>query len=191
MNPPSPPPDPGLAAQAATQRKKLIYTGDIPPGERLNEVALAQRMGISRGPLREAIRMLAGQGLVTAVRNRGVYVRQISVREMLEIYELRALVFGYAAERACEHLTPTSRVVLESLLAQMDAACESGDGTGYYEANLAFHAHLLELSGNQRAHQAYDDYVKELRSPRRRQARTPVGRATRDGRSRAPADAAR
>ena len=166
MNPPAVPAA-GLATRAATELKKLIYDGGIAPGERLNEVALAQRMGISRGPLREAIRMLAGQGLVTAVRNRGVYVRQISVREMLEIYELRALVFGYAAERACEHLTPTSRVVLESLLAQMDAACESGDGTGYYEANLAFHAHLLELSGNQRAHQAYDDYVKELHLYRR------------------------
>lgn len=167
MNPPSPSVSSGLAAQAAAELKKLIYAGDIAPGERLNEVALAQRMGISRGPLREAIRMLAGQGLVTAVRNRGVYVRQISVREMLELYELRALVFGYAAERACEHLTPATRSTLEDLLARMDQACDSGEGTLYYEANLAFHALLLELSGNQRAHQAYDDYVKELHLYRR------------------------
>ena len=172
MNPPAVPAA-GLATQAAAELKKLIYEGDIAPGERLNEVALAHRMGISRGPLREAIRMLAGQGLVTAVRNRGVYVRQISVREMLELYELRALVFGYAAEQACEHLTPTARATLESLLDQMDRACENGDGTGYYEANLAFHAMLLELSGNRRAQQAYDDYVKELHLYRRSYFNTP------------------
>ena len=172
MNPPAVPAA-GLATRAATELKKLIYDGGIAPGERLNEVALAQRMGISRGPLREAIRMLAGQGLVTAVRNRGVYVRQISVREMLELYELRALVFGYAAERACEHLTPVTRTALEDLLSQMDEACERGDGTAYYEANLAFHALLLELSGNRRAHQAYDDYVKELHLYRRSYFNTP------------------
>jgi DNA-binding GntR family transcriptional regulator len=54
-------------------------------------------MGVSRGPIREAIRILAGSGLVTAVINKGVFVRKISVREMLEVYELRAVIFGFAA----------------------------------------------------------------------------------------------
>lgn len=157
----------GLSPAIAAELKRLIYSGEIPPGERLNEAALALRMGTSRGPIREAIRILTGLGLVTAVPNRGVYVRQISVREMLEIYELRALIFGYAAERACEHLDDPHRAELEQLLARMDAACEAGDGSGYYELNLRFHALLLELSGNQRAHQAYDDHVKELHLFRR------------------------
>lgn len=157
----------GLSPAIAEELKRLIYSGEIPPGERLNEAALALRMGTSRGPIREAIRILTGLGLVTAVPNRGVYVRQISVREMLEIYELRALIFGYAAERACEHLDDPHRAELEQLLARMDAACEAGDGSGYYELNLRFHALLLELSGNQRAHQAYDDHVKELHLFRR------------------------
>ncbi len=139
----------------------------IQPGERLNEAALALRMGISRGPIREAIRMLTGLGLVTAVPNRGVFVRQISVREMAEIYELRALLFGFAAERACEHLAEPQRARLEELLDQMDAACEAGESTAYYELNLRFHALILELSGNQRAQQAYDDHVKELHLFRR------------------------
>lgn len=157
----------GLSPAIAEELKRLIYSGEVRPGDRLNEAALALRMGTSRGPIREAIRMLAGLGLVTAVPNRGVFVRQISVREMAEIYELRALIFGYAAERACEHLDEAHRTELEGLLAQMDAACETGDGTAYYEQNLRFHALILELSGNQRAHQAYDEHVKELHLFRR------------------------
>lgn len=157
----------GLAPAIAEELKRLIYGGEIQPGERLNEAALALRMGTSRGPIREAIRMLAGLGLVTAVPNRGVFVRQISVREMLEIYELRALVFGFAAERACEHLDEPHRLRLAELLDRMDAACESGEGTLYYELNLRFHTLILELSGSQRARQAYDDYIKELHLFRR------------------------
>lgn len=157
----------GLSPAIAEELKRLIYGGEIQPGERLNEAALAQRMGISRGPIREAIRMLAGLGLVTAVPNRGVFVREISVREMLEIYELRALLFGYAAERASEHLDEAHRAQFLALLAQMDAACETGNGTGYYELNLQFHTLILQLSGNQRAQQAYDEHVKELHLFRR------------------------
>jgi DNA-binding GntR family transcriptional regulator len=157
----------GLSPAIAEELKHLIYTGQIQPGERLNEAALALRMGTSRGPIREAIRLLTGLGLVTAVPNRGVFVRQISVREMLELYELRALLFGFAAERACEHLEDVHRAELEQLLNQMDAACDAAEGTHYYELNLRFHALLLQLSGNQRAHQAYDDYVKELHLFRR------------------------
>ena len=125
-------------------------------------------MGTSRGPIREAIRILTGIGLVTAVPNRGVYVRQISVREMLEIYELRALLFGHAAETAAEHLEAAPRAEFEQLLGAMDDACEQGDGARYYAVNLRFHALILELGGNRRAHQAYDDYVKELHLFRRR-----------------------
>lgn len=160
-------PEQGLPPVIAEELKRLIYSGEIQPGERLNEAALAQRMGTSRGPIREAIRMLTGLGLVTAVPNRGVFVRQISLREMLEIYELRALVFGYAAERACDALDEPHRAVFEQLLMAMDAATESGDGTDYYEHNLRFHRLILELSGNRRAHQAYDEYVKELHLFRR------------------------
>lgn len=157
----------GLSPAIAEELKRLIYSGEIQPGDRLNEAALALRMGTSRGPIREAIRMLTGLGLVTAVPNRGVFVREISVREMLEIYELRALLFGFAAERACEHLDDSHRIKLERLLGKMDAACEAGNGTAYYELNLSFHALILQLSGNQRAHQAYDDHVKELHLFRR------------------------
>lgn len=161
-------PEKGLAHGINEQLQQLIYSGDIAPGERLNEAALALRMGTSRGPIREAIRMLTGIGLVVAVPNRGVFVRQISVREMLEIYELRALLFGFAAQQAAEHLSDTDRAEFTQLLDGMDAACEAGDGQRYYVLNLRWHALLMAQCHNQRAQQAYEDHAKELHLYRRR-----------------------
>ncbi len=157
-----------LAPRIAEALKQLIYDGEFAPGERLNEAALALRMGTSRGPIREAVHVLAGWGLVTPVPNRGVFVRKLSVREMLEVYDLRALVFGFAAERAAERIAEADKRELEQLLAAMDQASANQDGTRYYELNLDFHARILALSGNERACRAYDDYVKELHLFRRR-----------------------
>ena len=165
--------DQGLSRAIADELKRLIYAGEHKPGDRLNEAALALRMGTSRGPIREAIRILTGLGLVTAVPNRGVFVRQISVREMLEIYELRALVFGFAAQRATEHINEEHKQTFERLLAQMDAASDAEDGNTYYDLNLQFHALILKLSNNQRANEAYDDYVKELHLYRRKYFNAP------------------
>src|SRR3954466_14681127 len=166
-------PEQGLPATIAEQIKRLIHAGEFRPGDRLNEAALAVRMGTSRGPIREAIRILAGTGLVTPVVNRGVFVRQVSIREMLEIYELRALVFGFAAERAAENITDAHRAQFESLLQGMDAAAQADDSGLYYELNVQFHAQILQLSNSQRAHQLYDSYVKELHLYRRQNFNAP------------------
>jgi DNA-binding GntR family transcriptional regulator len=166
-------PEQGLPIFVADELKHLIYTGVFKPGERLNEAALALRMGTSRGPIREAIRMLTGLGIVKAAVNRGVFVRQISVREMLEIYELRALVFGFAAERATEHVNEEHKQQFERLLQQMDAACYAEDADLYYDLNLQFHVLIMHLSNNQRAHETYNDYVKELHLFRRRYFNSP------------------
>jgi DNA-binding GntR family transcriptional regulator len=158
----------GLANEVVAKLKKLIYEGEFSPGERLNEAALALRMGTSRGPIREAMKVLAGLGLVTSIPNRGMFVRQLSLREMSEVYELRALVFGHAAERASEQVSEERKRQFERLLGEMDRACEADDGTRYYELNLAFHALILAVADNRRAQQAYDDFVKELHLVRRR-----------------------
>ncbi|MEJ7928698.1 FCD domain-containing protein [Ramlibacter sp. AN1015] len=157
-----------LAPRIAEDLKRLIYEGEFAPGDRLNEAALALRMGTSRGPIREAVRVLTGWGLVTSVPNRGVFVRKLSVREMLEVYELRAVLFGYGAEMAAERANEADKRGLEQLLDEMEEASTRGDGTRYYEVNLRFHSTIMDLSGNRRARQAYDEYVKELHVFRRR-----------------------
>lgn len=161
-------PEQGLAHAVCERLQQLIYSGEIAPGERLNEAALALRMGTSRGPVREAIRMLTGIGLVIAQPNRGVFVKQISVREMAEIYELRALLLGFAARQAAEHLADADRAEFEQLLAGMDAACDADDGQRYYVLNLRFHELLMAQCQNRRACRAYEDHVKELHLYRRR-----------------------
>jgi DNA-binding GntR family transcriptional regulator len=164
----------GLPRMIADQLQQLIYGGEFKAGDRLNEAALAVRMGTSRGPIREAIRILAGTGLVTPVVNRGVFVRQVSLREMLEIYDLRALVFGFAAESAARHVTDADRRKFEALLDGMDAASQAGDSGLYYTLNLEFHELVLVLSQSQRAHRLYDDYVKELHLWRRQNFNKPA-----------------
>lgn len=97
-----------------------------------------------------------------------MFVRELSVRQMLEVYELRALVFGFAAELAAERAAIVDKRELEKLLAAMEKARVAEDGTRYYELNLRFHATIVALSGNERACRTYDDYVKELHLFRRR-----------------------
>jgi DNA-binding GntR family transcriptional regulator len=157
-----------LVSSAVETLTQLIYLGELKPGERLNEAALATRMGTSRGPIREAMRVLAGMGLVTAIENRGTFVRQMSVRDMLESYDLRAVIFGYAAERATGFLTPERQQTLQDLLARMESATDAIQGSVYYELNLRFHDAIVEFSNNGRAVLAYDEYVKELHVFRRR-----------------------
>jgi len=130
-------------------------------------------MGTSRGPIREAIRILTGTGLVTPVVNRGVFVRKITVKEMLEIADLRALVFGFAAQQACDHITDNDRVSFEALLDGMDAAAQAGDSNTYFELNVRFHAMILALSHHERARQLYDSFVKELHLYRRQNFNAP------------------
>jgi DNA-binding GntR family transcriptional regulator len=157
----------GLSRSIAEQLQQLIYAGEFKAGDRLNEAALAVRMGTSRGPIREAIRILTGTGLVTPVVNRGVFVRQVSIGELLEIYDLRALVFGFAAARAAENIADGDRAQFEALLEGMEQASQAGDGGAYYELNVRFHALVLRLAHNERAHLLYDSYVKELHLYRR------------------------
>lgn len=160
-------PDQSLPHQVAENIKEMIYSGAIRPAERLNEVALAAGMGVSRGPVREAIRILTGFGLVTPVLNRGVYVRELSVGEMVEISELRALVFGFIAGSVAELRSPRDVDKLASLMKSLDAASLQSDGARYYRLNLEFHAALVALCGSKRAARVYSDFVKELHLFRR------------------------
>jgi DNA-binding GntR family transcriptional regulator len=161
------PPKSLLASSVVEELKRAIEEGGLKPGERINEATLATQMGISRGPIREAIRVLTGMGLVTPVANRGVFVREVSIPEMIEIYDMRALVFGYACERATEFMTASRLKALQSLITQMENAAKAGKGAFYYELNLKFHKTVLEFSNNKRAAETYANCVKELHLFRR------------------------
>src|SRR5688572_9776099 len=85
--------------------ERMILSGELKAGERINEQVLASRLGVSRGPIREAARALEHAGLLTAVVNQGVFVRQITEEEAKEIYEVRAVVFGFVCRRLADLIT--------------------------------------------------------------------------------------
>lgn len=119
-----------------------ILSGDLQPGERLNEVHLAERYGISRSPIREALQALAGEGLVTFVAGRGAFVHELTSDEVTNLGEIREALESQAARLAAERATP------EQLARLADSAAV--DGVLDTDGSTDFHAVLLNVAGNPR-----------------------------------------
>ncbi len=146
----------------------MIEAGELRSGDRLNEIALATRLGVSRGPIREAFRGLEETGLVDVIVNRGVFVRQIEWADVVEIYEVRAALFARAGRLLAGSITPDQLAVLRDLIERMDRAAEADDLNGYYAINLDFHRRLMEYCGNRRIQSLYQSLVRELHLFRRK-----------------------
>jgi DNA-binding GntR family transcriptional regulator len=159
--------------------ERLILSGEIKAGERLNENALASRLGVSRGPVREAARGLEKAGLVRVVVNRGAFVRQISTDEAAELYDLRAALFGMACRRVAERHSQEQLDSLGELVSRMERAQRRRDAAAYYPLNLEFHDALLHFAGSARLEAMYAGLVKEAHLFRRHAlARAPNMRAS-------------
>jgi DNA-binding GntR family transcriptional regulator len=141
--------------------ERMIVSGDLPAGMRINEQHLATRLGVSRGPVREALRALERTGLVTSVVNLGAFVRTVRIEEALEMYDMRAVVFGFACGQLAERATDAQKAALRGLIADMEAAIAAGDSTDYYRLNLRFHDSVMAFSGHRRADQIYQALVRE------------------------------
>jgi DNA-binding GntR family transcriptional regulator len=154
----------------AVQREieRRILTGEIEAGARLSEAALAEDLGVSRGPVREAMRGLIEAGLVDSIANRGVVVRKIGLEEALDLYDLRGAIFGFACETLARRRTDDQLAALEAALEQMAQAIAADDRERYYQLNIMFHAQILEFCGNRRARSTYEGVVKQVHLFRRR-----------------------
>ncbi|MDF2369176.1 MAG: FCD domain-containing protein [Rhizobiaceae bacterium] len=149
-----------LSSLVAEKIETYIMDGRLSAGERINEAVLARELGVSRGPIREAARLLSSQGLVEFVANKGAFVRSIDRDELLEIYDLRAVLTGYACMRAAaRHKDGTS--ILRDLHKQMSDAAENNDAAAYYTLNLQFHEHLINLAQSPRLKAMTDGLIKE------------------------------
>jgi DNA-binding GntR family transcriptional regulator len=124
-----------------------ILAGGIKPGSRLLEADIAQRMGVSRAPVREAIRQLEQEGLVEFFPHRGAVVVGLPEDEIDAIYELRALIEGKAIERVCLAASAEQIAILDALVWEMQAALTRQDIAEVAELDLRFHRRLVELSG--------------------------------------------
>jgi phosphonate utilization transcriptional regulator len=142
--------------------ERIILSGDLPAGSKLNEAAIAQRLGVSRGPVREAFRALEESGLVRLEKNRGVFVRQIPVEEADEIYELRAVLDEFVGRRLAQTATPGQVRELAARVDRMEKAAAAGDVGAYLAANVDFHDRMVELAGNAKLLVMYRRLVNEL-----------------------------
>ena len=151
-----------LATAVQGELERLILSGELSPGDKLTEVTLAARLGVSRGPLREAFRMLEEAGLVRTEKNRGVYVRDIPIDEAIEIFELRATMEELVGRQLAERITPVQLKEVRAMVDAMERAVKADDARGYHLLNLQFHERLVELSGNRKLHEIYRRLIKEL-----------------------------
>ena len=124
-----------------------IVDGDIAPGTRLLEVPLATRLGVSRGPVREALRQLEQEGLVEFSPHRGAVVVGVPDDEIETMYGIRALLEATAFSRACRRVKPRDLEELETIVESMISASEEADIERLTELDLAFHGRVVELSG--------------------------------------------
>lgn len=159
---------PSLTARVQAGIESLIMSGELRGGDRVNEIALSERFGTSRGPVREACRALAQEGLLVAVPNRGVFVRELDLREALEVYDIRSALDELMGRLIAERVSDAQIEELWRLIAGMEEAALDKDLDRYYPANLAFHNTLLTLANNRRLERLYRSLVKELHLFRRK-----------------------
>ncbi len=132
------------------QIERMILRGELTAGERLNENALANKLNVSRGPVREATRQLAEAGLVTLIHNRGVFVREIKLEEVLHIYDVRAGLAAVAGRLAALRATPAHITELRTLWHEMEVTIQTDNSDAHYELNRKFHGRIVEISKNPR-----------------------------------------
>ena len=155
-----------LTSAVHAEIERLILSGELAPGAKLTEAMLAERLGVSRGPIREAFRILEEAGLVKLEKNRGVFVRSIPLDEAMEIYDLRAMVDESAGRQLAERITPEQLKELRTMVEQMERLVKDGHNTSasdpYHRLNLTFHDRIVEFVGNRKLIELYRRLVKEL-----------------------------
>jgi len=151
-----------LATLAQQELERRIISGEIPAGSKLNEVEVATALGVSRGPVREAFSALAQAGLVRVEKNRGVFVRQVSVEEANEFYEVRAALEGLIGQLAARRISIDEIEALRAVLRRMHQTHKSRKADDYFALNVEFHDLLARAARNNALLAQYRGIVNQL-----------------------------
>ena len=130
--------------------RQAIKDGVLKPGERLMEIRLAEELGVSRTPIREAVRKLEQEGFVVMVPRRGTYVADISLKDIAQVFEIRSALEVLAAGLAAERITPDELKSLERILVEINEYIANDDFDKVVDADVRFHDILYQASRNQR-----------------------------------------
>ena len=156
-----------LTTLVLRELERQIVAGELLAGAKLNEAQLAAQLRVSRGPVREAFRALEQSGLVRTEKNRGVFVRQLSMEEANDIYEVRATLDALIGRLAAQRIRPEQMAHLKDLIKRMQAAGRARDVDAYFPLNIEFHETLAQAAGNKALLGNYRRIVNELNLYRR------------------------
>lgn len=142
--------------------RQAILTGELKPGERLMEIHLANKLGVSRTPIREAIRKLELEGLVTMIPRRGAEVAQITEKSMNDVLEVRRALDALCVELACERITQEDTERLGLACEAFEAAVRTGDIKKIARADVELHDIIVQATGNQRLVQLINNLSEQM-----------------------------
>ncbi len=162
-----------LHDEVAERLRELIRSGELEPKSRVNELELAERFGISRTPLREAIKILATEGLLELLPNRGARVASISNQEIDEMIEVVAGLEAVAADLACQHITDKEVAAIEAMHQRMVAAWKQQDNAGYFTLNRQIHEAIMTASRNVTLQGIYENLSGRIQRTRYSAHKTP------------------
>jgi DNA-binding GntR family transcriptional regulator len=151
-----------LVSLAANEIRNLIVSGELGPGDKLNEPPLAERLGISRPPLREALRVLESERLLEQTPRRGYRVVAMTDVDVEEIYSLRRALEMFAIDLLLARHNPAAFDALDTVMASMRAAAKRGDSAGVVQANVQFHTGIVEAAGHGRLTDAYRTLMLQM-----------------------------
>jgi DNA-binding GntR family transcriptional regulator len=150
-----------LYEEVAELLRQRIFRRELEPGSWIDEIKLSQEYGISRTPLREALKVLAAEGLVTMKVRRGAYVTEVSDQDLAEVYHLLALLESDAAGVVADKATDAELRELQALHKELEAAVKQRDK--FFSVNERFHMRLLEIAGNRWRNQMVADLRKVMK----------------------------
>jgi len=155
-----------LHGELVERLRDMIIEGQLPPGSRINEVQLGAKLGVSRTPLREAIKFVASEGLIELVPGRGALIKVLTPRDVQEMLQVVTALETMAAREACRVATAEQIAALRGVHDEMMRCYESGNRLEYYKYNQAIHSGLVRLSGNRflaEQHEAIQLRMKRIR----------------------------
>lgn len=139
---------PALAVELTDRMRQMIMEGELKPGTKVPERELTQRFGVSRTPVREALKVLAHEGFVQLVQNRGAVVCEQTMEELTELFPLIAALEGLAGELASSNATDREIAKIGTLTGKLRRAYEAQDRPAYFTINQAIHSAILAAAGN-------------------------------------------
>lgn len=142
--------------------RNAILKGELKPGERLMEIQLAQRLGVSRTPVREAIRKLELEGLAIMIPRRGAIVADITVKDLEDVLEVRTSLEELAVRKACDFITEEQLRELKKAAAEFKKSVESENLLDCVEADMAFHEIIYNATGNDRLQQMLKNLREQM-----------------------------